>query len=42
MPAGARERSERLVSSEYWCIWAVRPCLAAILYSLFIEVYYIT
>lgn len=29
MPAGARERRERLVSSEYWWIWAVRPCLAA-------------
>ena len=29
MPAGARERRDRLVSSEYWCIWAVRPCLAA-------------
>ena len=30
IPAGARERRERLVSSEYWWIWAVRPCLAAI------------
>ena len=29
MPAGARERRDRLVSSEYWWIWAVRPCLAA-------------
>ena len=29
IPAGARERRERLVSSEYWWIWAVRPCLAA-------------
>jgi len=29
MLVGARERRERLVSSEAWYIWAVRPCLAA-------------
>ena len=34
IPAGARERSERLVSSEYWWIWAVKPCFAAILRRL--------
>ena len=36
MPAGARERSLRLVSSEYWWIWAVRPCLAAMVVAVFV------
>lgn len=38
MPAGARERRDRLVSSEYWWIWAVRPCLAAMVRGCYVVV----